>query len=57
MLEDEGINSYVQRVDEMVSKMCGFGVEIYEPKIVKKILRTLPNAYNEKIFFIEEFIE
>jgi hypothetical protein len=41
----------------MVGKMHGFCVEIDEPKIVKKILRTLFDAYSEKVSVIEEFID
>lgn len=34
--------------------MRGLGAQIDESKIVKKVLRTLPNKYSEKVFVIEE---
>lgn len=56
MSEDENIKSYVQRLDEIVAKMRGLGAIIDETRIVKKIIKTLLDAYSEKVSSIEHTI-
>lgn len=57
MHEDENIKSYVHRVDELVGGIQGLGAMVDESRIVKKIHRTLPDAYSEKVSAIEEFVD
>lgn len=53
MFEDENVKAYVQILDEIVVGMWGLGATIDETKIINKILRIIPNSYNEKVCAIE----
>ena len=46
MNEDENIDAYMLRVNEVVNAIRGLGEEINEPALVKKILRSLPPRFN-----------
>jgi hypothetical protein len=54
MKEEESIVEYFLQIDNIVNANKGFGEEIKETTIVKKMLRSLPSRFNPKIFSIEE---
>jgi hypothetical protein len=54
MKEEENIAEYFHRVDEVVNSIIVEGEEIIDKPIVKKILRSLPMRYDEKISTIED---
>jgi len=51
---DESIEEYMHRVSEIVNAIWGLGEKIEDSIIVKKVLHSLPNKYNSKVFAIEE---
>jgi hypothetical protein len=57
MNEDENISKFFLRVDEMVNAMRGLGETIDDSLLVQKILRSLPERFNPKVFAIEEMSE
>jgi len=57
MKEDEDIETYFLRVDEIVNAIKGFGEAIKEPIIVQKILRYLPMIFDPKILALEERVD
>jgi hypothetical protein len=54
MNEDEIINKYFLRVEELVNAMKGLGEKIEESFLVQKILRSLLDKFNPKVSAIEE---
>jgi hypothetical protein len=54
MKEDETVGKYFLRVEELVNAMKELGEKIEEPSLVQKILRSLPDRFNPKVFSIEE---
>jgi hypothetical protein len=54
MKEDETIGKYFMRIEEMVNAMKALGETIGEPSLVQKILRSLPDRFNPKVYTIEE---
>jgi hypothetical protein len=54
MNEDETVNKYFLRVEELVNAMKGLGETIEDAFLVQKILRSLPNRFNPKFSAIEE---
>ena len=54
MMEDENIDTYLQRVNEVTNSIRGLGEEIKEPVIVKKVLRSLQPRFDSKVSAIEE---
>jgi hypothetical protein len=54
MNEDETVNKYFLRVEELVNAMKGLGEKIEDTFLVQKILRSLPNRFNPKVSAIEE---
>lgn len=54
MLEDEGIDSYILQVTEVVNGIRGISGKWDEDGVVKKALRSLPKYYSSKVFAIEE---
>jgi hypothetical protein len=54
MNEDETVNRYFLRVEELVNSMKGLGENIEDTFLVQKILRSLPNRFNPKVYAIEE---
>jgi hypothetical protein len=53
MNEDETINKFFLRVEDLVSAMKGLGEKIEDVFLVQKILRSLPNRFNPKVSAIE----
>jgi uncharacterized lipoprotein YehR (DUF1307 family) len=54
MNEDETISKYFLRVEELVNSMKGLGEKIEGTFLVHKILRSMPDRFNAKVFAIEE---
>ena len=54
MKEEENIEAYFLRVDEIVNIIRGLGERIEESVIIQKILRSLPMIFDSKIAAIEE---
>jgi hypothetical protein len=54
MNEDEIVNNFFLRVEELVNSMKGLGDKIEDVFLVQKILRSLPNRFNPKVSAIEE---
>jgi hypothetical protein len=54
MNEDETVNKYFLRVEELVNAMKGLGEKIEESFLVQKILRSLLDKFNPKVSAIEE---
>jgi hypothetical protein len=52
--EDETINTYFLIFKELVNSMKGIGEKIEDAFFVHKILRSLPNRFNPKVYAIEE---
>ena len=54
MNEDESVSKYFLRVEELVNAMKGLSEKIGEAPLAQKILRSLPDKFNPKVFAIEE---
>jgi hypothetical protein len=54
MNEYETISKYFLRVEELVNAMKGLGEKFEESFLVQKILRSLLDKFNPKVFAIEE---
>jgi hypothetical protein len=54
MNEDETVRKYFLRVEELVNSMKGLGEKIEESFLFQKILRSLLDKFNLKVFAIEE---
>jgi hypothetical protein len=54
MNENETVSKYFLRVEELVNAMKGLGEKIEESILVQKILRSLLDKFNPKVFAIEE---
>ncbi|XP_043717542.1 uncharacterized protein LOC122665458 [Telopea speciosissima] len=54
LIEDEVIEHYLNRVNEIVNSIRGLGEQLTNSVMVKKVLRTLPNFYNPKVSIIEK---
>ena len=54
MEEDESFNEFYAKLKDIVNLAFNLGETIPEPKIVKKVLRSLPERFHAKITVIEE---
>ena len=54
MNEDDTINKFFLRFEELVNAMKGLGENIEDVLLVQKILRSLPDRFNPKVSAIEE---
>ena len=54
MEEDESFNEFYAKLKDIVNLGFNFGETILEPKIVRKVLRSLPERFQAKITVIEE---
>jgi hypothetical protein len=53
MKEEEDIDEYIQRVDEIVNSIRALGEELKDKPIVQNILRSLPMRYDAEISTLE----
>jgi len=54
MLEDESIQDYHLNIIDIANSFESFGEKIYDEKVVRKILRSLPKRFDMKVTSIEE---
>ena len=54
MEEDETFNEFHAKLKDIVNTTFNLGDHILEPKIVRKMLRSLPKRFHAKIIEIEE---
>ena len=54
MEEDELFDEFYAKLKDIVNSAFNFGETILEPKIVRKVLRSLPKRFHAKITAIEE---
>ena len=54
MVEDESFNEFYAKLKDIVNSAFNLGETIPEPKIVRKVLRSLPERFHAKIMTIEE---
>ena len=54
MEEDEIFDEFYAKLKDIVNSAFNFGESIVEPKIVRKILRSLPERFHTKIIAIED---
>ena len=52
--EDESFNEFYAKFKDIVNSTFNLGETIPEPKIVRKVLRSLPEKFHAKITTIEE---
>ena len=54
MSEDESFDSFYNKLNEMVVSKFNLGEKTEDSKIVRKILRSLPESFRAKVKAIEE---
>ena len=54
MEEDESFDKFCAKFKDIVNSAFNLGETIPEPKIVRKVLRSLPERFHAKITAIEE---
>ena len=54
MEKDESFDKFYAKLKDIVNSTFNFGETIPEPKIVRKVLRSLPERFHAKIITIEE---
>ena len=54
MEEDESFDEFYAKLKDIVNSTFNFGKTIPEPKIVRKVLRSLSERFHAKIIAIEE---
>ena len=54
MEEDELFDEFYAKLEDIVNSTFNLGETILEPKIVKKVLKSLPERFHAKITTIEE---
>lgn len=54
MLEDESFNEFYTKISDLRNSMINLGKKISNAKLIKKILRSLPERFRIKVNTIEE---
>ena len=54
MMEDKNIHDYYLNILDIANSFDSFGEKIYDEKLVRKILRSLPKRFDIKVTAIEE---
>ena len=54
MKEDESFDEFYAKFKDVVNSAFNFGETTLEPKIIKNVLRSLPERFHAKITAIEE---
>ena len=54
MEEDESLNEFYAKLKDIVDSTFNLGETIPKPKIMRKVLRSLPERFHAKITTIEE---
>ena len=55
MEEDESFDEFYTKLKDIVNLAFNFGKTISKPKIVRMVLRSLPEKFHAKITAIEEY--
>ena len=53
-MEDESFDEFYAKLKDIVNSAFNIGKTIHEPKIVRKVLKSLPERFHAKITMIEE---
>ena len=54
MKEDESFDEFYAKLKDIVNSAFNLGETIHKPKIVRKVLKSLPERFHAKITVIEE---
>ena len=54
MEEDKSFNEFYAKLKDIVNSAFNLGETIPKPKIIRKVLRSLPDRFHAKITMIEE---
>jgi RNA-binding protein YhbY len=54
MLEDETFNEFYTKISDLRNSMVSLGKNVFNVKLIKKILRFLPERFKIKVTTIEE---
>ena len=54
MEEDESFNEFYAKIKDIVNSAFNLGESIPEPKIVRKVLKSLPERFHTQITAIEK---
>ena len=54
MSEDESFDSFYSKLNEVVIDKFNLGEKMEDSKVVRKILRSLPESFHAKVTMIEE---
>ena len=54
MEEDESFDEFYAKLKDIINSAFNLGETILEPKVVRKVLRSLPERFHSKITTIEE---
>ena len=57
MEENESFNEFYAKLKDIVNSTFNLGETILEPKVVRKLLRSLPERFHAKIITIEESMD
>jgi hypothetical protein len=57
MNEGENISKYFLHIEGLVNTKKGLGETIVDSFLIQKILRSLPDRFNEKVSSIEEIVD
>ena len=54
MEEDESFDEFYAKLKDIINSVFNLGETITEPKVVRKVIRSLPERFHAKITVIEE---
>jgi hypothetical protein len=54
MLEDESFSEFYTKISDLRNSMINLGKKISDAKLIKKILRSLPERFRIQVTIIEE---
>jgi hypothetical protein len=57
MLEDETFNDFFGKLSEIRNSMINLGKKVYDTKIIRKVMRSLPKRFRMKVIAIESCID
>jgi hypothetical protein len=53
MLEDETFNDFFGKLSEIRNSMINLGKKVYDTKLIRKVMRSLPERFKIKVIAIE----
>jgi hypothetical protein len=57
MLEDETFNDFFGKLSEIRNSMINLGKKVSDTKIIRKVMRSLPERFRMKVIAIESCID